>query len=133
MSGTYCSICGAQLSPFIAFGSEFGVLMNEHIPKCRGPKEDEEGRKADVGKPRLDLLPPAAVMEIAKVLEFGARKYAPDNWRKVEGWRWRYTGAALRHLFAWMGGERADPESGIHHLAHAGCCVLFLLEKEITK
>ena len=95
------------------------------------PTVFKDGHKADAGKPRPDLLPPLAVLEIAKVLEFGARKYAPDNWRKVEGWRWRYAGAALRHLFAWLGGEARDPESGLLHLAHAGCCVLFLLEKEI--
>lgn len=87
-----------------------------------------EGTKLDAGKPRWDLLPFRALDEIAKVLEFGARKYAPDNWRKVEGWRWRYLGATFRHLAAWATGERLDSESGLHHLAHAGCCVLFLLD-----
>lgn len=87
-----------------------------------------EGLKLDAGKPRWDLLPFRALDEVAKVLEFGARKYAPDNWRKVDGWRWRYLGAALRHLAAFGTGERLDRESGLHHLAHAACCVLFLLE-----
>lgn len=87
-----------------------------------------EGRKDDAGKPRWDLLPFAALGDVARVLEFGARKYAPDNWRLVEGWRWRYTRAGLGHLVAFARGEKLDPESGLPHLAHAACCVLFLLE-----
>lgn len=85
------------------------------------------GVKADVSKPRWDILPWEAVQAVVEVLTYGAKKYAPDNWRKVEGGRWRYYGAAMRHLVAWWRGERNDPETGMHHLAHAGCCVLFLL------
>lgn len=88
--------------------------------------------KHDGEKPRWDLLPTEAVGQIVDVLTFGARKYAPDNWRTVPEWRRRYFAAALRHLVAWWGGERADAESGLPHLAHAGCCLLFLasLDKE---
>lgn len=85
------------------------------------------GRKDDAGKPRWDLLPFEALAVVVAVLTFGARKYAPDNWRSVEGWRWRYFRAALSHLAAWWRGEKLDPESGLPHLAHAACCVLFLL------
>lgn len=92
---------------------------------------DEEtcvGRKFDSEKTRLDLLPFRALEKVGEVLTYGAKKYEPDNWRHVEGWRWRYLGAVLRHIFAWQRGERLDPESGLPHLAHAACCVLFLLE-----
>lgn len=88
------------------------------------------GTKQDTNKPRPDLIPPKAIMSIAEVLEFGARKYSPDNWRKVPNLKARYTAAMLRHVFAWMSGEKIDTESGLHHLAHAGCCLLFLLEVE---
>lgn len=54
-----------------------------------------------------------------------------DNWRKVPELRRRYYAAAMRHLVAWWGGERLDPESGLHHLAHALCCVAFVLETEL--
>jgi hypothetical protein len=70
------------------------------------------------------------LFEIGKVLTFGAQKYAPRNWEKGIKYS-RVYGALLRHLFAWWWGERTDPETGIHHLAHAGFCVLFLLCYEL--
>jgi hypothetical protein len=82
--------------------------------------------KHDSEKARWDLLPLEAVTPIVDVLTFGARKYAPDNWRTVPEWRRRYYAATLRHLVAWWRGERVDTESGLPHLAHAGCCLLFL-------
>jgi hypothetical protein len=86
------------------------------------------GRKNDQGKPRWDLIPLKALGSMVDVLTFGAQKYAPDNWRSVEGWRWRYLRAGLGHIFAWARGEKLDPESGKPHLAHAACCIFFLLE-----
>ena len=92
-------------------------------------KDDPKlGRKFDKDKPRWDLLPWHALLKVVEVLTFGARKYAPDNWRYVEGWRERYHSAALRHIVAWSMGERNDPETGIHHLSHAICCLMFLME-----
>jgi len=85
------------------------------------------GRKDDQEKDRWDLLPDEPVRDIVKVLTFGARKYAPDNWQKVPDWRRRYYAAMQRHFVAWRMGEKNDPESGLPHLAHAGCCLLFLM------
>jgi len=90
-----------------------------------------DGRKDDGEKLRWDLLPWSATREIVRVLTFGARKYAPENWRKVPESRSRYFAALHRHLDAWWSGEVLDPESGAHHLAHAGCCLLFLLTFEV--
>lgn len=85
--------------------------------------------KEDIGKNRLDLLPVGPLEDIAEILTFGAKKYADHNWRN--GFKWsRLLGACMRHLFAWSRGEKADPETGKSHLAHAGCCILFLLEHE---
>jgi hypothetical protein len=78
-------------------------------------------------KTRFDLLPVGALTEIAEVLTFGAEKYGAHNWSRGTAWS-RYFAALLRHLFAWWGGEDRDPETGASHLAHAGCCLLFLLE-----
>lgn len=90
------------------------------------------GVKYDAGKVRPSLLPWPALTEVMAVLAFGAAKYEPDNWQRVPGARERYFDAALRHLVAWHSGESLDAESGRHHLAHAACCVLFLLWFEVT-
>lgn len=89
------------------------------------------GVKFDGEKTRLDLLPFRAVRVVGDVLTFGAKKYKDNNWRG--GMKWgRLMGAALRHIFAFMCGEDKDPESGIHHLGHASCDLLFVLEYFIT-
>jgi hypothetical protein len=44
----------------------------------------------------------------------------------------RYYGAALRHLNKWNSGVDVDDESGLPHLAHAGCCIAFLLASQIS-
>lgn len=90
------------------------------------------GTKFDGGKLRMDLVPVRAFKEFVAVLTFGAAKYGAGNWRKVIGWRWRYMGAAFRHMWDYMLGEKTDPESGRHHLAHALCCLFFVLDNELT-
>lgn len=88
--------------------------------------------KHDQAKVRLDLLSVPAMNKIAEVMGFGAIKYADHNWRNGFNWS-RLYGAALRHITAHMDGEDLDPESGLSHLAHAGCCVMFLIEHEANK
>ena len=90
-----------------------------------------EGRKFDSEKPKLYLLPPKSIIEIGKVLTYGAEKYDAENWRKVDDLQNRYTSAALRHIFAHIDGEKLDEETGLSHLAHAMCCLLFKLEDEL--
>lgn len=92
--------------------------------------------KYDGGKLRWSLLPLVAVREVVKVLEYGAKKYTKgdvsgaDNWKTVPHLRERYWDAAVRHLVAWQLGEPKDDETGLSHLAHATCCLLFLLWDE---
>lgn len=89
------------------------------------------GGKETAGKTRLELMQFRAIHEYGRVLTFGATKYAPASWRHVVGGRLLYLGAGLRHIFKWIGGERVDPETGCHHLAHAMCDFAFLLEVEL--
>lgn len=83
------------------------------------------GRKDDQEKPRVDLLDPLALEGLAKVLTFGAKKYAAHNWRGGISYS-RLIGAALRHLFAILRGEDIDSESNLPHVDHLGCCWMFL-------
>lgn len=85
------------------------------------------GVKYDSGKPQWSLLPFKALTEVVEVLTYGAKKYAPDNWKKVPDARRRYIDAGFRHFTAYASGETHDPETGKHHLAHAICCLLYLI------
>jgi hypothetical protein len=93
--------------------------------------QEVKGRKFDGGKLEYGLLPPLALEETVKVLTFGAQKYERDNWQKVPDAKRRYFDALQRHVWSWKQGEQIDPESGIHHLAHAMCCLMFLYEHDI--
>jgi hypothetical protein len=88
-----------------------------------------EGKKFDQGKPPLGLVPGVAIREIAKVLQYGATKYDRYNWLKGMKWSRLYD-AALRHIYAWIEREECDEETSLSHLAHAGCCIVFLITYE---
>jgi len=92
----------------------------------------EAGRKDDGGKAPYHLIAPELLEEVAKVLEFGARKYAPRNWEAGMSWG-RVFSALQRHLWAWWWGKDKDEETGFSHLSHAACCVMFLLSYEARK
>lgn len=83
------------------------------------------GTKYDQDKPRMDLLDADALTGVAQVLTFGAQKYTAHNWREGIS-NSRLVAAMLRHLFAIMRGEYVDPESGLPHIDHVGCCWMFL-------
>jgi len=86
-----------------------------------------DAKKFDKGKPDLSLLPRHSLEQVALVLMMGANKYGRYNW--AGGMKWsRMVGAAMRHIVAFNDGENTDPESGISHLAHAVCGLIFLLE-----
>lgn len=90
------------------------------------------GIKHDQEKPDISLLSFLALTEVAKVMTFGKKKYSAHNWRGGFVWS-RLISAALRHMFAFIGGEDLDPETGFSHVAHAICCLMFLLEFTITR
>ena len=89
------------------------------------------GLKYDQGKPPMELLDPLALEGLARVLEFGKNKYTKDGKTGAHNWRGgisygRLIGALLRHTMAILRGEDIDPESGLPHVDHVGCCWLFL-------
>lgn len=94
------------------------------------------------GKPPLALVPTSfirvldpglvasnhrLVVDVAHVLGFGANKYSANNWRKSGSWL-SVLDCAFRHIRYFTAGQPIDPESGLHHLAHAGCNLAFLTE-----
>jgi len=90
----------------------------------------EAAVKHDAGKPRMDLIPPRALLAVGAVMAYGATTYGAHNWRLGLPWG-RLAAAALRHTMAWISGEEHDRESGIAHLAHAAASLLMLLESSM--
>jgi len=87
--------------------------------------------KHDSEKVEYHYISPVFLEELSKVLTFGAKKYAAHNWRA--GFKYsRVFSALMRHLMAWLSGETYDKETGLNHLAHAACCIMFLLEFAVT-
>lgn len=78
-----------------------------------------EGMKNDFldDKPRWDLLPLPEIEDLVKVYTAGAKKYAPNNWQKLDNGYQRYKAALFRHLLAYEKGERIDPDTKCMHLA----------------
>lgn len=103
------------------------VRRAEQAPAAQ--QKAEPGWKMDAGKPRIDLVAPEFIQQTADVLAFGAAKYSERNWERGMSWG-RCFGALMRHMWAWWAGERNDPESGLPHLAHAACCLMFLVAYE---
>jgi hypothetical protein len=120
--------CGEDLGSPFCNKKGGGTLRYAHGKSCF--LDGMDGKKDDSGKPCMELLPFSALVEVAKVLTHGAKKYAPDNWKKVPNAKNRYTGALMRHLAAWKEGEDIDGESGddkLRHIAQVACNALFLV------
>lgn len=95
------------------------------------PPEALQGVKHDHDKPKYSLLPKGVLAAVVRVLTFGAKKYAPDNWMKLEPDR--YYDALWRHVEAKRNGETYDPETKEHHYAHAICCLMFMWWLDLNK
>jgi hypothetical protein len=91
------------------------------------------GLKFDGGKPRFSLLRfgmARALEGVARVLTFGARKYAAHSWREVEEGLDRYSSAFERHWneMGKHGYASRDEESGELHIDHVVTNALFISE-----
>jgi hypothetical protein len=93
-------------------------------------KPKEVGTKYDQDKPKFSLIPQRALEFVARVLTFGAKKYGTRNWVNTEDLSARYTDAALRHINAYLRGEKLDPETNLPHLSHAVASLMFVIEHE---
>jgi len=83
-------------------------------------------------KIKLQLVPPAASIAIARGLAEGAEKYSPWNWRDDDIETLTYIGAIQRHLAAYLEGEDLDPDSttGKSHLDGAIASLAILIDAE---
>lgn len=91
----------------------------------------QQGIRKNKGKPRVSLIFSDALMEVAKVGTFGARKYNDHNWRKGMNWSFMMD-AGLRHAIRYNNGKRIDDETELSNLAHICWNFLALLDYEIN-
>ena len=84
------------------------------------------------GKPKLSLVPPQVLFDIAEVREYGNAKYpadGADNWKGVD--INDYKDALLRHTMKYIQNPKGkDEESGIEHYKHMACNIAFICEME---
>ena len=82
------------------------------------------GKRFNKGKPRWSLVHYKSIEPLVRVLEFGAKKYGIDNWKKglKED---EILDSAFRHIIAMMDGEYKDAESGLSHAGHVIANMMF--------
>jgi hypothetical protein len=136
----FCTKCGAPCNvTTMGVGFDFATLKSTCCSANVMPQIADQlggyvpGRKDDNEKIRMDLLPFEALEAVAKVLTFGAKKYADNNWKNVNDAEHRYVGALLRHLSAYLKGEWWDEETELSHLSHMATNALFLVYFEEKK
>lgn len=101
-----------------------------------GKQPSEAGAKLDAGKNRVGLVLfgfARALQEVSKVGTYGANKYTDNGWMHVPDGERRYTDAMLRHLLCEATGEEFDPDTGLHHAAHACWNALARLDLALRK
>lgn len=90
-----------------------------------------EADHKDEGKIGLQyILAMPGLLQVAKVGDFGAKKYGQWNYRKGMPWM-KLLGSCSRHLTDFILGQNTDPESGLPHLAHLCYDTLMLLEYSV--
>lgn len=96
------------------------------IAQTKKLDEIKETLKFDEGKPCMSDIPQLSLMSVAKVFNYGAKKYSKFNYSGGTDWL-RYYDAAQRHMNAWMTGEDID-ESSHNHIDHTIASLMMLRE-----
>lgn len=118
---------------FSGHDSDKRILGFLHSLKTPSKESTTVGRKDDKGKLRYSLIPWQVLEGLASVLTFGAKKYAPNNWKVLVDPEERYEDAMWRHIMEYKKGERLDSDSKLPHLWHAVTNLAFLIYFDIKK
>lgn len=100
--------------------------FDRNLPKIESIPNNlfEKGDRFNEGKPKWSLVHYESLVPMIRVLEFGAKKYTPENWKKGLDLK-EVLESMQRHLAALMDGEEFDSESGISHMGHIQCNAMF--------
>ena len=100
-------------------------MRNNDTKRALDQIEEVRALRFNDGKPKYSLLDLTCLEPGVKVLEFGAKKYARDNYKKGLVLS-EILDSMMRHIAAIQRGEFIDPESGLEHIGHIQCNALFL-------
>jgi hypothetical protein len=110
-------------------------FLNGKIDRLEHSASEKNLPKQTEGKLQLILVPRKIISAIAKVREYGNKKYNtkyPGNWQ--DNSKENYQDAAFRHFIAYLDdNESVDAESGLPHLHHLACNISFLIEGGFKK
>ena len=106
------------------------TMFEVDSPDRAGPCTENPKDKIGKTKPDISLVPPVAIIQEAVAMGLGAKKYGPYNWRDTPVRASVYISAAFRHLYQWLDGDNADPESFVSHLAHVRACCGIVMDAE---
>lgn len=104
---------------------EVNEEADEFMKALSDRDKQEQALRYNQGKLQWSLVDFDSLEGLVRVLEYGAAKYAPDNWKKGMPVT-QVSESLMRHLFAFLRGEDVDSESGCRHLSHVMCNVMFL-------
>lgn len=85
---------------------------------------EEKGLRYNEDKLKWGYIHYKSLEPMIRVLMFGAKKYAPENWKKGLDKK-EILESMQRHLAALIDGEENDQESGISHMGHIQCNAMF--------
>ena len=88
-------------------------------------ERDKQALRYNQGKVQWSLVDYKSIEPMVRVLEYGCKKYAKDNWKKGMPAS-QIIESMLRHTFKLLEGELVDLESGIEHVGHIQCNAMFL-------
>lgn len=104
---------------------EVNEEADEFMKALSDRDKQEQALRYNQGKLQWSLVDFDSLEGLVRVLEYGAAKYAPDNWKKGMPVT-QVSESLMRHLFAFLRGEDVDPESGCRHISHVMCNTMFL-------
>lgn len=120
-----CRPCNLGEMPIGQNGTECDGMCEETVKEFTGEITGATKQSIKVPKLPVNLISPQVTECEAKVLAFGMKKYAANNWMK--GLPVTEILAAIeRHTLALKRGENLDPETGLPHECHIRCETMFL-------
>lgn len=87
-------------------------------------EHNQKALRYNEGKPKWSLVHFKSLEPLVRVLMYGVKKYARDNWKKGLD-RQEILDSMQRHLAALIDGQEIDPESQEHHIGHIMCNCMF--------